>query len=184
MVPHPQGFGTRSELAIFMSRPDAGHGQRHEVHTATLGTSATMDLGKQQLPWFTDLAQTPTGATWTMVAPGDPPDGMMTQWSGRWNDGTRSVSITWSVVQPGEMAGMTLPRLPAAYARLDPGQQTIAVTPDYMFLYMADYDNLAGYDELRQMPETLLVPSIGTMGAFVGMPFQRRLIVVAFGLIF
>jgi hypothetical protein len=183
-LPFPQGVGTRSELMLFLNRPDAAHGQRHEAHTATLGTSATLDLGKQQLPWFTDLVQTPTGATWTMVAPGDPPDGMMTRWSGRWTSGMRSVSITWSVAQPAEMAGMTLPRLPAAYAMIDPGQQTVAVAPDVMTLFMADYDNLSGYDELRQMPETLLVPPIGSMGAFVGMPFQRRLIAVVFGLFF
>jgi hypothetical protein len=175
-LPFPQGVGTRSELLISMNHPDAAHNQWHEVHTATLGTSATMDLGKQQLPWFRDLVQTPTGATWTMVAAGDAPDGMMTQWSGRWTSGTRSVLITWSVAQPAEMAGMTLPRLPAAYAMLDPGQQTVAVKPSFMTLYMADYDNLTGYDELRQMPETLLVPSIGNMGAFVGLSFQRRVI--------
>lgn len=176
-VTFPQNVGTRSELSIFMSRPDAEHGQRHEVHTATLGTSASVDLGTLQLPWFTGITPTLTGATWTMVAPGDAPDGMMTRWSGGWIDGTRSVSIAWSVVQPAEMTGMTLPRLPAAYAMLDPGQQTVAVTPGTMTLYMADFDNLAGYDELRQMPETLLTQPIGTMGAFVGMPFQRRSIV-------
>jgi hypothetical protein len=43
-------------------------------------------------------------------------------------------------------------------------------------MYMADYDNVAGYDQLRQMPETLLTSPIGIMGAFVGMPFQRRII--------
>jgi hypothetical protein len=159
-----------------MGRDDATINQRHEVHTATLGTSATVDLGQQKLPWFTNLAQTATGATWTMVAPGDPPDGMMMSWSGSWNDGTRPVSIAWQVVQPADMAGMTLPRLPAAYAMIDPGQQTVAVKPTSVTMYTADYDNVAGYDQLRQMPETLLTSPIGIMGAFVGMPFQRRII--------
>jgi hypothetical protein len=44
---------------------------------------------------------------------------------------------------------------------------------------MADYDNLAGYDQFRQMPETLLTTSMGSMGAFVGMPFQRRIFSVS-----
>jgi len=176
VVPFPQGVGTRSELSITMGRDDTMMVQRHEAHTATLGTSATVDLGQQKLPWFTNLTQTATGATWTMVAPGDPPDGMMVSWSGGWNDGTRPVAITWLVAQPAAMAGMTLPRLPAAYAMIDPGQQTVAVTPSSGTMYMADYDNVAGYDQLRQMPETLLTSPIGIMGAFVGMPFQRRII--------
>lgn len=174
MMPFPQGFGTRNEISISMNRTDAQHNQRHELHTASLGTSATVDLGQQQLPWFTNVVVTPTGGAWTMVASGDPPDGMMTRWIGRWTSGARTVSITWSVVQPAEMAGMTLPRLPVLHSDIDPGQQTVAVTPSSLGLYMADYDNLAGYDQLRQMPETLLIPSIGTMGAFAGMPIQRR----------
>jgi len=176
VVLYPQGVGTRNELSITMGRPDATINQEHDVHTASLGTSATVDLGQQQLPWFTNLAQTATGATWTMVAPGDPPDGMMVTWSGSWNDGARPVAISWSVAQAAAMTGMTLPKLPAAYAMIDPGQQTVAVKPVSVTLYMADYDNLTGYDQLRQMPETLLTTPIGVMGAFVGMPFQRRII--------
>jgi hypothetical protein len=175
MVLYPQGVGTRSELSILMGRPDATINQQHDVHTASLGTSATVDLGPQQLPWFTNLAQTATGATWTMVAPGTPPDGMMVTWAGSWSDGARPVAISWSVAQAASMTGMTLPKLPAAYAMIDPGQQTRTVTPTSAIMYMADYDNLAGYDQLRQMPETLLTTPIGIMGAFVGMPFQRRI---------
>ena len=103
-VPYPQGFGTRSEIAVLMSRPDAQMAQRHEVHTASLGTSATVDLGKQQLPWLTSLAATRAGVTWALVAPGDPPDGMLTSWSGSWSDGARPVSVSWAVAQPAELA--------------------------------------------------------------------------------
>jgi len=175
VVPFPAGVGTRSELSILMGRPDATINQQHDVHTASLGTSATVDLGPQQLPWFTNFAQTAKGATWTMAAPGNPPDGMMVTWSGSWNDGARPVAISWSVAQAAAMTGMTLPKLPPAYAMIDPGQQTVAVTPTSAIMYMADYDNVTGYDQLRQMPETLLTTTIGTMGAFVGMPFQRRI---------
>lgn len=176
-VPFPQGFGTRSEVAITMNRADSTSTQRHELHTATLVPSVDVDLGKQQLPWLTGVAPTLTGATWTTVVPGDMPDGMLTQWSGRWNDGARPVTVLWRVIQPVEATGMTLPRLPASYATIDPGQQTVAVTPSTLALAMADYDNVAGYDELRQMPETLLVSSIGSIGAFIDMPFQRRVAV-------
>lgn len=175
-LPYPQGFGTRSELSITMGRPDAQVPQRHEVHTDSLGPSATVDLGKLPLPWFSDVTQTPTGGTWRMVAGGGAPDGMLTSWSGTWNDGARPISVAWKVVQPADLAGMKLPKLPAAYAMVDPGQQTAAVTPSGMSLYMADYDTVAGYDELRQMPETLLTTTVGTMGAFVGKPFQRRIL--------
>jgi len=176
MVPFPPGVGNRSELSITLHRDDAAQiDQRFEAHTAGLGTSASVDLGQQKLPWFKDLAQTATGATWTMVAPGDPPDGMMVTWSGSWNDGTRPVTVSWAIAQPAQMAGVTLPRLPAAYAMIDPGQQTVAVQPASVSLGVVDYDTVTGYDQFRQMPETLLTSNIGNMGAFVGMPFQRRI---------
>ena len=176
VVPFPPGVGTRSEVSILMGRGDAMINQQHDVHTATLDTSATVDLSKLQLPWFTNLTPTPTGATWSMVAPGDPPDGMLVTWSGSWNDGARPVQVSWSVAAPASMTGLTLPRLPAAYAKYDPEQQSVAVKPASATLYMADYDNVTGYDQLRQMPETLLTQPIGVMGAFVAMPFQRRYI--------
>lgn len=176
-VPYPQGFGTRSEITVLMSRPDAQAAQRHEVHTASLGAGATVALVRQQLPWLTGIAATATGVKWSLVAPGDPPDGMLTSWSGTWSDSGRPVSVSWLVTQPAELAGMSLPRLPPTYQAIDPGQQSVAVTPGPATLYMADYDILAGYDELRQMPETLLTTPIGAMGAFIGMPFQRRMIV-------
>jgi len=174
-VPFAAGFGTRSEIAITMARVDSDIIQRHELHTASLGSSASVDLSKGEIPWFTNLRQTATGATWTVVASGGSPDGMMIRWSAHWTDGARTVAITWLVAQAAELAGTTLPHLPAAYAMFDPGQQTVAVTPTGLTLLMADYDNVAGYDELRAMPETLLTTPIGLMGAFVGMPFQRRI---------
>jgi hypothetical protein len=175
-VPFAAGFGTRSEIAITMARADSDVNQRHELHTASLGSSATVDLGSGELPWLTNLQQTATGATWTAVTSSGAPDGMMISWSGRWNEGARTVAITWLVAQAAELTGATLPRLPAAYAMFDPGQQTATVTRTGLILFMADYDNVAGYDQLRAMPETLLTTPIGLMGAFVGMPFQRRII--------
>jgi hypothetical protein len=174
-VPYASGFGTRSEVGVTLRRADAESSQRHDMHTATLASSVGIDIGAQALPWFADVVQTTTGGTWTMVAPGGAPDGMMTQWTGRWVDGQRTVTVTWRVSQPADMSGMTLPALPPAYSMLDPSKQTVPISPLSMVVIMADYDNLTGYDELRQMSQTLLIPSIGSMGAFVGMPFQRRL---------
>ncbi len=175
-VPFPQGFGTRSQISVSLSRSDKTVPQRLELRTATLASNVSVDLGNQ-LPWIADPTTTATGMTWTPVAPGDPPDGMLTQWSGRWNDGKRQVSIQWRVVHPAEASGMTLPRLPAAYAMIDPGQQTVAVTSGTPVLSMADYNNVAGYDGLRQMPETLLIPAMSTIGVFTDVPFQRRIAV-------
>jgi hypothetical protein len=182
-VPYPPAFGTRSELSIALSRSDAASFQVFGVHTDTLTTSATVDLGAYALPWITDLKPSPTGATWTTVVAGDKPDGMLTAWSGSWTDATsRAVSVSWRVIQPAEAAGITLPKLPAAYAQVDPQQQTVTVTPGAMFVVYGDYDQVAGYDDLRRMAETYLPLSLSAtsdqpsaLGAFTGMPFKRRL---------
>jgi hypothetical protein len=182
-VPYAPGFGTRSELALSMTRADATSFQMFDAHTDTLAASATLDVGALALPWISDLKATPTGATWTTVAEGATPDGMLTQWGGSWTDATgRAVSVAWRVIQPAEASGMTLPTLPAAYAQVDPSQQTVAVAPGILFVVYGDYDQVSGYDDLRRMAESFLpiminvsgdVPS--ALGAFTGMPFKRRL---------
>jgi hypothetical protein len=172
-VPYPQGFGTRSEVAVTMNRADAQSTQVHEARTTTLGTSIDLDLGNQ-LPWFTDIAQTRTGGTWRMIAAGRAPDGMLSVWFGRWMVGTVSVTVIWSIVGPPEMTGFVLPELPPAYAMLDPGRQTGTVELINMVAIMADFDNLAGYDELRPMAYALLNPPIGSIGAFLDIAYQRR----------
>lgn len=175
-VPFTAGFGTRSQVVISMARPDATVSQTFAVRTSTLAPSVSVDLGKQQLPWLKDLALKPDGGAWTTVVPGDQPDGMVTFWGGSWSARTQTVTVAWRVVHPVAPAGMTLPRLPAAYAAYDPGQQTVAVVPGTLQLNIVDYDTVAGYDEFRQMPETL-IGSLANLGAFVGMPFQRRSVV-------
>ena len=120
------------------------------------------------------------GLSGKTVAAGNSPDGMITSWGGSWNDGTRTISVGWRIAQPVEaagMSGMTLPKLPPAYSAIDPGQQTVTVRPIILQLSMVDYDNVAGYDQFRQMPETLTTP-IATVGAFLGMPFQRRIFTI------
>jgi hypothetical protein len=182
-VPYAPAFGTRSELALSMTRTDATSFQMFDAHTDTLAASATLDVGALALPWITDLKATPTGATWTTVAEGATPDGVLTQWSGSWTDATgRAVSVAWRVIQPAAASGITLPALPAAYAQVDPSQQTAVVAPGLLFVVYGDYDQVAGYDDLRRMAESFLpimitasndVPS--ALGAFIGMPFKRRL---------
>jgi predicted small lipoprotein YifL len=176
-VPFPQAFGTRSQLTVTLNRTDATGSQLFEVRTPNLAQPVALDLGKLQLPWLTSYAQSATGATWTTVAPGDAPDGMMTQWAGRWTNGEKTTTVVMRVVQPVEASGMTLPKLPASYAAVDPGQQTLTVTPLITATIMVDYDMVAGYDDFRRAGETLTA-SIGTLGAFVAMPFQRRIMTV------
>ena len=183
MVPFAPGFGTRSELALGATRADATSFQVFDVHTDTLTASATVDAGALALPWITDLKANPTGATWTTVAQGGTPDGMLTQWGGSWTDATgRAVSVAWRVIQPAQASGITLPKLPVAYASVDPSQQTVVVSPRLLFVVYGDYDQVSGYDDLRRMAESYLplmfsvsgdVPS--ALGAFTGMPFKRRL---------
>ncbi len=175
-VPFPESFGTRSQVVISMSRADSTVSQTFAVRTPTLAPRVNVDLGKQQLPWLKDLRLKPDGGAWTTVVPGDEPDGMVTFWSGNWSTGTRAVSVSWRVVHPVAPAGMTLPRLPAVYAAYDPVQQAVAVMPTTLLLNIVDYDTVAGYAEFRRMPETL-IGSLSTLGAFVGVPFQRRSVV-------
>jgi hypothetical protein len=173
-VPFAQAFGTRSQISLSLSRADSSVTQQFEARTATLAQPVAVDLGTLQLPWLTGLAVTATGTTWTTVVPGDTPDGMLTTWIGRWNDGSRPVTVAWRIAQPAELNGAPLPRLPSAYAKYDPGQQTVAVTASVALVSMVDYDKVAGYDEFRRMPETLVAP-LASLGAFIGVPFQRRI---------
>ncbi len=177
-IPFPSGFGTRSELAVIMARPDAEATQEVQLHTATLGTSADVDVSKQPLPWITNLAQTATGATWTQVAPGDGTGAALLVWTGQWMASGKPVTVTRNLVQPVSTTAisMTLPRLPASYAAVDPEQQTVAVTLNGATLYMGNYDVLNGYAQIRAMPATLLSTTIGNMGALLGQPFQRRIV--------
>jgi hypothetical protein len=176
-MPFPGGFGTRSELAVIMARADAQAPQEVQLHTATLGTSASVDVGKQPLPWITNVAQTATGATWTQVAPGDGTGAALLVWTGQWMASGKTVMVTRSLAQPVSTTAisMTLPRLPASYAAVDPEQQTVAVTLSGATLFMGNYDVLNGYAQIRAMPETLLTTTSGNMGALLGQPFQRRI---------
>lgn len=177
-IPFPAGFGTRSELAVIMARSDAQATQEVQLHTATLGMGADVDVGKQPLPWITNVAQTATGATWTQVAPGDGTGAALLVWTGNWIASGKKVAVTRSLAQPVSPTAIsvTLPRLPASYAAVDPEQQTVAVTLNGATLYMGNYDVLNGYAQIRAMPETLLTTTSGNMGALLGQPFQRRIV--------
>jgi hypothetical protein len=174
LVPFPQGFETRSQLQISLGRADSTTTQVIEGRSATLAQPVTVDVGNLQVPWITGLAHSATGATWSTVVPGGAADGTVTQWAGRWTDGTKTSTVIWRVVQPADATGMKLPKLPAAYAAIDPGQQTLTVSPVITANIVVDYDQVNGYDDFRRAPETL-ISSIGTLGAFVNMPFQRRM---------
>jgi hypothetical protein len=187
-VPFPAGFGTRSELIVTMGRPDAQGTpnvlatQDVQLHTAALGTSAGVDVGKQPLPWITNVVQTATGATWTQVAPGDGTGAALLSWNGQWMANGKTVTMTRILAQPVSTTAisMTLPRLPASYAAIDPEQQTVAVTLNGGTLFMGNYDVLNGYAQIRTMPETLLTTSIGNLGVLIGQPFQRRIVTAKF----
>jgi hypothetical protein len=173
-VPYPPAFGTRSEVAISTSRPETSFVQRYEVRTANVASSLDVDLGALPLPWLTNVAASKTGMTWAALEGAATGDGMLAQWSGRWVDGTRNVSVVWRVIQPVDAAGMTLPKLPVEDAAFDPAQQTAVVTVGISAILVSDYSNVAGYDALRRMPETLLLSSMSTLGTFINEPFARR----------
>jgi hypothetical protein len=179
-VPYAQTVGTRSLVALTFTRPDGTGSQTHTVHTSTLTSSLDVDLGRLQVPWVANPLVSPTGASWMISVPGDTPDGMLTLWNGRWVIGSRTTSVAWRIAHPPNATGITLPRLSAMHAAVDPQAQTVAVTPTSGTVFAVDYDVVNGYDEFRQQPDTLLTSTTDTMGAFVGMPFQRRLYSVSF----
>lgn len=175
-MPYAQGVGTSSQVEVQFSRP--GSTMQHQARTATLASSISIDLGEHELPVLTAPAATRTGATWTALTAFDAPDGQMLFWHGSWTVGAQSQDVIWSVVGPASLTGQPLPALAAALAQYDPAAQTAAITVGTAILYMVDYDVVAGYDEFRQMPETLVESSFETKGAFVGMPHQRRYMTV------
>lgn len=179
-VPFATGVGTRSEVSLTFSRSDAFGEQQHSLHTSMLTSSVDVDLGHAAVPWLKNPAVTPTGLTWAIAAQGDGPDGMVSVWSGRWMADGRAVNIGWRIAHPVSTTGLPLPSLSPTHAAVDPQAQTVPVTPDSGVVSIVDYDVVTGYDEFRQQPDTLVAPSIDLMGAFVGMPFQRRLYMASF----
>jgi hypothetical protein len=154
--------------------------QQHSLHTSMLTPSAEVDFSRQQVPWLKTPAVTATALTWATAVQGDVPDGMVSVWSGRWTEGGRAVSIGWRIAHPFSATGLTLPRLSAMHAAVDPQAQTAPVIPDSGSVSIVDYDIVTGYNELRQQPDTLVTPSIELMGAFIGMPYQRRMYTAMF----
>jgi hypothetical protein len=180
IVPYGPTVGTRSLVALSFIRPDAVGTQTHTVHTSTLASSLDVDLGGQRVPWLTGMAGSSTGASWTVAVPGDTPDGMLTQWIGRWVIDNRTTTVTWRIAHPPSATGVTLPRLPGAHAALDPQAQTVPISLLSGSVLTVDYDVVNGYGEFRQQPDTLVTSATDTMGAFVGMPFQRRFYLASF----
>jgi hypothetical protein len=158
-------------MSIAIGRPETGALQHYDLHTAGGDSGADIDLGALPLPWVRDIAPTNTGVTWTTLDAAGTPDGMLTQWSGR----VGNAIIIWHVVQPYQADGITLPTLPPGYASLDPAVQTF-VKPSNAVVLIADYDNLSGYDQLRQSPDVLLALPISRLGLFMSAPFQRRIL--------
>ncbi len=173
-VPYPPLVGTRSEVVLQLSRAGALGTQLHEMHTAALASSVEVDLGRQQVPWLSAIMLSPTGVSWTEAVPGGAPDGMLTTWNGRWVIGNRTTAVTWRIAHPPSAAGISLPRLSTTHAAVDPQAQTVPVSPTSGTVTAVDYDVLVGYAPFRQQPQTLLFSPVDDMGAFEGLPFQRR----------
>lgn len=175
VVPHPTSAGTRSQVQVFYNRTGATSSMRHEMHTSTIATPVNIDLAQLEIPWLATPAMTATGGTWTAVTTAGTPDGQVMSYAGRWMEPTRLVTVSWRLIGPASMTGMQLPRLPAAYAHLDPQAQSVPVNIFTGSLTMVDYDVVAGYDEFRPLAETLVEASFDDKGAFAGMPHQRRM---------
>jgi hypothetical protein len=182
VVPFEQGFGTRSDVTLQEFRNGISGGQSLEIVTPTLTNSIDFDQAALELPSLGSPAVTPSGMTWTTVFPGTA-DGAELQWSGKWTTAQGvATTILWRIALPVAATGAALIHLPAKFARLDPGQQTVTVSPTIAQINMVNYDLVNGYDQFRLQPETLsLAPGTGVVatsrlpdvGPFNGMAVQR-----------
>ena len=127
------------------------------------------------MPYFTATALSPTGQTWTELTPGTAPDGMMMTWAGHWTTIAKvATSIAWRVIRPVAATGSSLVPIPTKYARFDPAQAGVTITPTIASSVFVDYDTVNGYDDFRQQPETLTSGTdVSQVGAFVGQAVQR-----------
>lgn len=183
-VPYAPGVGTRAEVGLVFSRPDAAGAQRADIHTATNAASIDIDLAAQSVPWISAPVWTATGATWDTVAPGTTTDGMVAVWTGRWTAGAVETAVIWRVAQKGDATGLALPRFPAAYARFDPQAQAAGTTFTPITnpaVFAVDYDVVDGYAGFRAAPDTLVITTPDQVNAFVGLPWQRRMMTVGGG---
>jgi hypothetical protein len=123
----------------------------------------------------TSVAATASGMTWTTVAPGKATDGMILEWAGKWTTVAKlTTSTTWIVFGAPSATGAALPPLPAKYARLDPHQQTAAVSVVAAVGGFEDYDVINGYDEFRQQAPTLFLSGLlPNIAEFDTMAVQR-----------
>lgn len=183
-VPYAPGVGTRAEVGLQFSRPDAAGGQRVDIHTATNAASIDIDLAAQSVPWISAPVWTATGMTWDTVVPGTTTDGMLAVWTARWAAGPVNTAVIWRIAQKGDATGLALPRFPAAYARLDPQAQAAGTTfapISTPAVFAVDYNVIDGYAGFRAAPDTLSITAPDQVNAFVGLPWQRRMMAVGGG---
>lgn len=182
VVPFEQGFGSRSDIVLQELRAGVSFGQNLEIITPTLTNSIAIDLAALELPSLGSPLVTPSGMTWTTVFPGTA-DGAEFEWAGHWATAAGvATTIVWRIALPLGDTGAALVRLPSKFARLDPAQQTVTISPTIGQISMVNYDLINGYDEFRLQPETLaLGPGAGVVGdsrlpdvgPFNGMAVQR-----------
>ena len=177
-VPYPPDVGTRAQVATSMTRADAIGTHEHAMVVNATTTAVTLDTAQLTVPWFTNPRTTPTGAAWEIRAPGDA-DGQVTLWSGTWIDASqREIQVAWRIAHAPNDTGVTLPRLPASLAGIDPRAQA-AVTPALGAAFVTNIDVVGGYDEFRRMPDTLVTAQLANIGAFPDVAIQRRQYTVA-----
>lgn len=165
-------LGSRSEIGVEIKRPDASSRQTTEIHTEGLATSATISLAGTQLPWFTSQRMTATGMTFQPVLDGAKPDGVAGLWYVTFVSGGKTTALVWQVYQEELTSPIDFPVLPAAYAAIDPRAQALTKLASRVIAF--DYENVAGWDEFRQMPASWSEPSLSDVPALVGMPIRRR----------
>lgn len=174
-VPYPSAPFLRAEIVASLDSDSSGTFMQHEVRTPNVQSGIAINWSELALPWIDDVVATKTGLTWTTTIPGGAGDVMLTSWRGSWNPG-RPVTATWRYIGPQTNSALVLPRLPTAFAELDPqafGGDTTHTLGSAQVVFM-DYEDLTSYDDVRPQAENYVAGTLDAETMFGGVGFTRR----------
>lgn len=174
-VPYPSASFLRAEIISSLDSDASGTFMQHEVRTPNVQAGLAVDWNELALPWIDAVMPSKTGLTWTTTIAGGAGDVMLTSWRGSWNPG-RPVTLTWRYIGTQTANALVLPRLPPAFAELDPqafgGETTHSIgSAQVVFI---DYEDLTSYAEIRPHAENYVSSTFDAETMFGGVGFTRR----------
>jgi hypothetical protein len=174
-VLYPVAPFLRAEVVGSLDSTLSGTFMQHEVRTPNVQAGIAIDWNELALPWIDNVKPVKTGVTWTTTIAGGAGDAMFTSWRGTWNPG-RPVTVTWRTIGPRTDNALVLPRLPPAFAELDPqafGGEPTHTVGSAQVVFM-DYEGFDSYDDIRLHPDNYLSGTLDAETVFGGVGFTRR----------